>query len=114
MYKIKLLKLCMDYSYGFSANQFPPCSNPNAVPMTLPRQTISAIDEEEVPDMTVKSLPAVALESVEPSISPATSAGDVTGCHTICVLNFHPIPVKQKPIKVSQLLKHRSQAYLVK
>ena len=73
----------MDYSYGFFAKQFPLCSNPNAVPMIMPRQTIGAIDEEEVPDMAVQSLPTVALESAEPSISPATPAGNVTGCRTI-------------------------------
>ena len=76
--------------YGYSANQFPPCSNPSGNSMTTPRQTICAIDEE-VPDTSVQSLPTVTLESAEPSIPPATPAVDVTGCHTM-----HP-PLQSNP-----------------
>ena len=38
--------------YDYFVNQFPLCSDPNTVHMTMPRQSISAI-EEEVPDTTV-------------------------------------------------------------
>ena len=69
--------------YGHFANQFPPGLNPSGVPMTMPRQTISAIDEEEVPDMTLQISSTVAVESAEPSISPTAHAGDGTGFHTM-------------------------------
>ena len=68
--------------YGFFANQFPPCSTPNAVHMTMPRQTISAI-EEEVPGTAVQSLPTDALKSAEPSIPPTAHAADVTDSHSV-------------------------------